>query len=417
LTNTPAARPRFGSPVLAIAVTAGVGSASTQFWIPFLSFYFLRLGATSDANALFWLGLSLSAQGFGRILTGPLWGLLADRYGRKLMFVRALYAASLTGITVAFATQPWHVVVAYFFQGSLSGFIPAAVALTSVTVPRHKLRNGLASVTAAQYLGTTVGPALGAVLAALLGLRGAILAGSTLPALMAVVATILVPRDEVAPRPAKMAGQSAGGWRLREFMREISPQFAIPLFLYFALFAGEQVLRTATPIAIKEIAHTSLPTAQVGVAFTAAGIGSVIGAFGLSRFAVRPGKTRLSLTLIITVQALAHFVLAKVTSVPPYVFILGAIFIAQGAMIPSTNTLIAASVSSSWRGTAFGIASSFQAAAFVIGPLSTAAFATFSLFSAFLAVGVLFLVAAAVIFFGLREPDLGDPAQVRLRAT
>ena len=401
-------RSRLGSPVLAIAATAGVGSASSQFWIPFLAFYFLRLGATSDANALFWLGLSLTGQGVGRILTGPLWGYLADRYGRKAMFVRALYAASLTGFVVAFATQPWHVVIAYFCQGSLSGFIPAAVALTSVSVPRHQLRTGLASVTAAQYLGTTVGPALGAVLAALLGLRGAILAGSTLPALMAVAATILVPRDEVAPRPTNAAGQTAGGWRMREFLREISPQFAIPLFLYFALYAGEQVLRTATPIAIKEISHMTLPTTDVGAAFTAAGIGSVIGAFGLSRFAVRPGKTRISLTAIITVQALAHVVLAKVTSVPPYVITLGAIFIAQGAMIPSTNTLIATSVNANWRGTAFGIASSFQAAAFVIGPLSTAAFATFSLFSAFLAVGALFLLAAAVIFFGLREPDLGE---------
>jgi len=408
LTEARPLRSRLGPPAVVIAITAGVGSSSSQFWIPFLAFYFLRLGATSDANALFWLALSLTGQGVGRILTGPLWGFLADRYGRKLMFVRALYAASLTGFVVAFATQPWHVVLAYFFQGSLSGFIPAAVALTSVTVPRHRLRTGLASVTAAQYLGTTVGPVMGSVLASTLGLRGAILAGSSLPALMAVVATIFVPRDEVTPRPLTASGQAAGGWRLREFAREISPQFAIPLFLYFALYAGEQVLRTATPIAIKEISHTTLPTADVGAAFTAAGLGSVIGAFGLSRLAVRTGKTRVSLTVIITLQALAHVVLARTTAVPAYILCLGAIFIAQGAMIPSTNTLIAASVSPAWRGTAFGIASSFQAAAFGIGPLSTAVFARFSLFSSFLAVGVLFLIAAAVIFFGLREPDLGE---------
>jgi MFS transporter, DHA1 family, multidrug resistance protein len=409
LTGRDATRTRLGSPVLAIAVTAGVGSTSTSFWGPFLAFYFLTIGATSDANALFWVGLTLTAQGIGRILTGPLWGLLADRYGRKAMFVRALFAASITGFIVAFAREPWHVVVAYFCQGSLSGFIPAAVALTSVTVPRSKLRAGLASVTAAQYLGTTIGPILGAVFAASLGLRGAIMAGAALPALMGVVAMIFVPRDHVAPRPkSETPGRSRDSWRLREFMREISPQFAIPLFLYFALYAGEQVLRTASPIAIKDISGVAVPTTAVGIAFTAAGIGSVVGAFGLSRFAIRPGKTRISLTAIITVQALLHIVLARSVSVPEYIICLGTIFIAQGAMIPSTNTLIAASVSSAWRGTAFGIASSFQAAAFAVGPLSTAVFATFSLFTAFLAVGGLFLVAAAVIFFGLREPDLEE---------
>jgi predicted MFS family arabinose efflux permease len=300
-------------------------------------------------------------------------------------------------------------VVAYFCQGALSGFIPAAIALTSVTVPRHQLRAGLASVTAAQYLGTTVGPIIGSVLAATLGLRGAIMAGAAMPALMGVVATIFVPRDQVAPRPQNTSSDgSRDGWRLHEFMRELTPQFAIPLFLYFALYAGEQVLRTATPFAIKQISGIAVPTAAVGVAFTAAGLGSVIGAFGLSRLAIRPEKTRLTLTAIITVQALLHIVLARSVSVPEYIICLGTIFIAQGAMIPSTNTLIAVSVSPAWRGTAFGIASSFQAAAFAVGPLSTAAFATFSLFASFLAVGSLFLVAAGVIFFGLREPDLEE---------
>jgi len=396
-----------GRAVALIAATAGVGSASTQFWIPFLAFYLLKLGATSDANAIFWLALSLAGQGIGRILTGPLWGLLADRYGRKAMFVRALYAASITGFVAGFATAPWHVVAAYTLQGALSGFIPAAVALTSVSVPRERLRSGLAMVTAAQYLGTTVGPALGAVAVGHLGLRGTILAGASLPAFMGLLATLFVPRDEVAPpRSTGTDGSVAKGWRIREFVSELSPQFAIPLFLYFVLYAGEQALRTATPIAMKDISHSALPAADVGWAFTAAGLGSVLGAFGLSIFAVRAQKTRISLTIIITLQALAHIVLARSRAVPVYVLALGFIFVAQGAMIPSTNTLIAASVSPAWRGTAFGVASSFQAAAFGVGPLATAWFATFSLFAAFLAVGALFLIAAAAIFFGLEEPDL-----------
>jgi MFS transporter, DHA1 family, multidrug resistance protein len=404
-----------GRAIALIAATAGVGSASSQFWIPFLAFYFLKLGATSDANALFWLGLSLAGQGLGRIVTGPVWGLLADRYGRKVMFIRALYAASVTGFIAGFATQPWHVVAGYALQGAFSGFNPAAVALVSVTVPRERLRSGLAMVTGAQYLGTTVGPALGAIFVGHLGLRGTILAGASLPAFMAILATIFVPRDEVAAgRPAVDGSPAGGSLRPREFLREVSPQFVIPLFLYFALFAGEQVLRTATPIAIKQISHSALPAGDVGWAFTAAGLGSVIGAFGLSRFAVRSQKTRISLTIIITLQALAHIVLARSRSVPVYVLTLGAIFVAQGAMIPSTNTLIAASVSPSWRGTAFGVSASFQALAFAVGPLATAGFATFSLFAVFLAVGALFLAAAVMIFLGLKEPDLTPAGSPRL---
>jgi DHA1 family multidrug resistance protein-like MFS transporter len=402
--------------VAVIAITAGVGSFSTQFWIPFLPFYLLRLGATSDANALFWLGIALAGQGAGRILTGPIWGLLADRYGRKLMYVRALYAASLTGLVAAFATAPWHVAIAFTLQGAFSGFIPAAVALTSVTVPRHRLSAGLATVTAAQYLGTTVGPALGAIFANYFSYRGAILTGSMLPATMGLMATIFVPRDQVSSRATSTQSEHvAGGWRMREFAQEVSRQFAIAIGLYFVLFAGEQVLRTATPIAIKTITQTAAPTAQVGLAFTAAGIGSVLGAFVLSRLVIRPGKARVSLALLIAIQALGLMALAFTRSVGAYALCLGLIFVAQGAMIPSANTLIAASISPAWRGTAFGVAGSFQALAFGLGPMSAAVFATFSLFSGFLAVGVVFLLMGGVLFLGLKEPDLGEPQVARSR--
>ncbi len=400
--------------VAVIGVTAGIGSFSTQFWIPFLPFYLQRLGARSAADALFWLGVALAGQGAGRLLTGPLWGLLADRYGRKLMYVRALYAASLTGVVAALATAPWHVAIAFTLQGALSGFIPAAVALTSVTVPRHRLSAGLATVTASQYLGTTVGPALGAVYAGFVGYRGAILTGSMLPALMGLVATIVVPRDRVPARSQAEAGRrGAGGWRLREFAREMSFQFALGVALYFVLFAGEQVLRTATPIAIQTITRTAAPTGDVGIAFMAIGGGSVIGAFGLARFATRPGRTRLTLTVLIGVQALSLIALGFTRSVPEYVLCLACMFLAQGAMIPSSNTLIAASISPAWRGTAFGIAGSAQSLAFGLGPMSAAAFATFSLFTGFSAVGFVFALMGVVLFLRLQEPELSEPAIVR----
>lgn len=404
-------RPGWAPPLAIIAASAGIGSFSTQFWIPFLPFYLLHLGASSDANALFWLALALAGQGVGRILTGPAWGYLADRYGRKAMYVRALYAASLTMLVAGFATAPWHLVLAFSVQGALSGFIPAAVALTSVTVPRHRLAAGLATVTASQYLGTTLGPALGAIFAGFFGFRGAIFFGAAFPSFVALLTTLLVPRDQVAPR--RRADAPSTGGRFGEFAQQVSSQLVLALMLYFVLYAAEQVLRTASPLALKQISHITTPTRDVGLAFTAAGIGSVAGSFGLARVVIRPGRMRVSLTAVITAQAMAHIVLARSGSVYAYAFWMGAIFVAQGTMIPATNTLIASSVNAAWRGTAFGVASSFQAAAFILGPLSAAGFATFSIVTGFLAVGAVFLVAAAFLFAFLKEPDLGAPQPLR----
>jgi MFS family permease len=185
-------------PVLVIASGTFIASFSTSFWLPFVPLYMKQLGATSDANALTWIGVAFTAQGLGRLVTGPVWGILSDQFGRRLMFIRTLYFATATTAIAALATEPWHVAIAFAFQGVFSGVIPASVALTSVTAPESELSSSLSLVTGAQYLGNTLGPAVGAGLAILFDLRGAILIGALMPAIAAILITLAVPRDDVA---------------------------------------------------------------------------------------------------------------------------------------------------------------------------------------------------------------------------
>ena len=189
-------------PVLPIATGTFMASLSMNFWMPFLPLYMLQLGATSDAEALFWIGVATTGQGVARLVAGPLWGALSDRVGRKPMYIRTLYFAMGTTLIATLATEPWHLAIAFTCQGLFSGFVPAAVALTSVTVPESRLSTSLGTVTAAQYLGSTVGPAIGAILAIAFGMRGAILASALLPAIAATMVLFLV---------AIQLGSAAGG--------------------------------------------------------------------------------------------------------------------------------------------------------------------------------------------------------------
>src|SRR5690606_18881810 len=119
--------------------------------------------AGSDADAVAWVALAITMQGVARLASSALWGVLSDRWGRKLMLLRALYLASGTFMFAAVAQAPWHLAVALSCQGLFSGFIPASVALISVLVPDHRLNRSLSMLTGAQHFGTTVGPALGAL--------------------------------------------------------------------------------------------------------------------------------------------------------------------------------------------------------------------------------------------------------------
>lgn len=408
-TATSAGRPGLlGSPaVLAIAAGTFLASFSMNAWVPFLPLYARELGATSDANALFWAGLATSFIGLARLVSGPIWGVLADRYGRKVMLVRALAAATLTTFLAVLATQPWHIVAALTCQGLFSGFIPASVALTSVSVPDSRLSQSLGYVSAAQYLGNTVGPALGAGIAVFFGLRGAMVAAAIMPAIAAIWVWFSVPKDEVAARPAPALAAGNAPPTKERFWATVGPQFWLVLGFYFFLFAANQLVRLASPVAIERLVGHDAES-LVGLAFTAGGIASVAGLVLVNRRAAQPGRFRPLLAFGCVVAALSQLGLALAPEAWSYIAAFGAASLIQAALIPATNTLIATNVGRERRGTAFGVASSAQAMAFMAGPMAATAFAAWWLEAGFAIVGLLFLAAALVVVRFLREPDIQD---------
>ena len=394
--------------VWSIAVATGIASFAMNFWIPFIPLYMKDLGATSDANALFWMGLATGAQGIARIAAGPIWGVISDRYGRRAMFLRALFFASITMSIAAAATEPWHLVVALTVQGIFSGFNPAAVALTSVLVPDHHLNRALSRVTATQFLGQTIGPALSGILAPTLGFRAAIIGGALLPAVAGLYVMLVVPRDQVGaacPSAGAATEASTPAPALPSVRSMLTLQFSLVLIIWFATIALSQMLRAATPISLEHMTGAAGASRAVAIAFTLAGLGGVLGVLGAQRF-TRPGGLRTALVVACVVIAASHLVLPVATDELAFIAAFAIITMLQSGMVPATNTLIAANAPRERRGTAFGLASAVQAFAFMVGPMAAAAFAVYSLNLGFIVIGVLFVALAVMIRIGVREPKM-----------
>lgn len=388
--------------VVAIATATGSASLVVNVWFPFLPLFLLEVGAKDEPAAVFWVAVGMTAQGVARMLGGPLWGLLSDRVGRKKMFVRALYSAALTAFVLSMINAPWQVAIALALQGLLSGFIPAAIALTSVSVPDAKVKDALSMVSGAQYLGSAIGPALGAAMAIAIGYRGAIFSSGVLVAAVATAVIFLVPADTIRRKAHDPAGVAIP---LEPFKPTF--QFALAILLYFSLFAQNAFRSIATPIALKDIAGPDV-TVVTGLTFALGGIASAMGVWVLSvRFF---GKRRLRNTLVMTsvLAAFGHLLLALSNSVWLYVFAFTVASFLNASMMPATNALIAFNVSRERRGTAFGIASAAQAVAFMAGPMGAALFATISLKAGFAAVSVLLVALAALVGFAVREPSMDE---------
>jgi DHA1 family multidrug resistance protein-like MFS transporter len=265
---------RFRRATYGIAAGSAIASMAMNFWLPLLPLYMQELGASSKATALFWTAIANLVLGVARIVSGPIWGLISDRFGRKPMFVRTLLFASATIVLVGVAREPWQVAAAFAVQGLFSGFTPAATALMSVSVPEERMSSSLNLVTGGQYLGTTLGPALGAGLVVLFGFRGAMFSGASLPIIAAAIVLMLVPRDTVEPRAprALTADGSASKPARAAPWRALPAQFYVAIVVFFLLFAMNQVVRLLTPLALQDIEGRDSVAGISGVAFSLGGL-------------------------------------------------------------------------------------------------------------------------------------------------
>jgi DHA1 family multidrug resistance protein-like MFS transporter len=274
------------------------------------------------------------------------------------------------------------------------------VALTSVSVPDSRLNSSLSMVTGAQYLGATVGPAIGAIFAIAFGYRGAIFLAALLPALVGTAVIFFVPADRVT-RVARSGNDD------KAVLEPFRPnfQFLLAVFFFMMIFAMAQLLRIVTPVALQEIEAANVE-GVTGLTFTLGGLTSAVAVLVLARQFFGAGKMRSALVVSSLLTGAAHVVLALTGTVPLFVLGFALISLLQAAMIPATNTLIASNVSRGRRGTAFGIASSAQALAFMIGPMAAALFAAVSLDLGFIVLGGIFIGLGLLLLVALREPKI-----------
>src|SRR5918998_6885500 len=70
-----------------------LGTTAFMFVVPFMPLYVQALGVEDVGHAAAWAGVINGASGATMALVAPLWGRLSDRMGRKIMLLRATFAA------------------------------------------------------------------------------------------------------------------------------------------------------------------------------------------------------------------------------------------------------------------------------------------------------------------------------------
>jgi MFS family permease len=139
--------------------------------MPFLPLYFQLLGVNDVGEIALWSGLSLGVTPALTALLSPVWGRLADRFGRKIMVERSLVSFVFIMTAMAFVTRPWHVLALRAVQGLFAGYGSLTITMAADSAPRERMASSIGIIQTAQRLGPAVGPIIGGSVAGLVGMR------------------------------------------------------------------------------------------------------------------------------------------------------------------------------------------------------------------------------------------------------
>ena len=244
-------------------------------WMQMTALAWLVLTLNDSPSAL---GLIIALQTLPVLLLGPYGGVVADRVNKLRLMIAlqsamGLQALLLGVLTVTGEVRFWQVGVLSVLLGLNNAFEnPARQSFMLEMVGRASLRNAVSLNSTTVNLARVVGPAVGGVLIASVGVGVCFLLNAA--SFVAVVASLLR-LDHTAIAPSRPVARARG--QLREGLRYVAgtPELGVPLLMMgiAGVFAYE--FQVTLPVMAKEALHQG--SEGFGLMTAAMGAGAVGG--------------------------------------------------------------------------------------------------------------------------------------------
>ena len=139
---------------------------------PILPLYIAHLGVHGRASISQWSGVVFGINFVSLAIFSPIWGALADKYGRKPMILRASLWLAIIMTCMGFVHNIYQLAGLRILQGALSGFQAAVITLVATQTPRERSGYALGIIYSGRVGGTLLGPLFGGCLSEIVGFRG-----------------------------------------------------------------------------------------------------------------------------------------------------------------------------------------------------------------------------------------------------
>jgi DHA1 family multidrug resistance protein-like MFS transporter len=368
--------------------------------------YVRELGVTDPGRIALWSGLLAAVTPAVSGILGPLFGRLADRFGRKLMLIRSLAGFVVIIALMGLVTSVEQLFLTRLVQGLFAGFTPMAMAVASMSAPRERVSAALGLVQSAQLLSVAVGPAAGGYVASHFGIRAAFFVTASFCA-VALLGLIVLFREAAPGDAAATTRGAAPRLPMRQALRY--PNFLLVAGLLLIGQFIDRGLALLVPLHVAHMPDVLAIAATSGAIISIAAVAATASANVIARLSEGIPSSRLLMFALLAgaplcaAMALAH-------GWASLLVLRTLVALCLGGAITLAYALGAEIVPAEHRGAAFGWLALGVQVGTAASPLAMGALASLSIPLSYLVNGALAAGGAALLAFGWRSqrPSLGD---------
>ncbi len=273
------------------------GMGFNMVW-PFVPLMVRGLGVQENLET--WVGYMLLVFYLVSFAVSPVWGGIADHYGRKPMVLRAMLGIGVAMLLMPFAESPLSFAALLMLIAVFNGFTPAGVSLLVANTPPNRIGSAVALAQTGGLVGQALGPAIGAALIALFEPQHRLFWVSA--------ALLLGGGALVAALVGEVKQLAAGPWRVR-WIGGLRDMLAVPRlgllyllnFLFMIMWYGG--VTVVTVFVMQILAAQGADAAEeafwVGAAAMAMAVGTVIALpfWGRALDRIGPGRVLVYATI------------------------------------------------------------------------------------------------------------------------
>ncbi|MDC7124325.1 MAG: MFS transporter [Spirochaetales bacterium] len=336
------------------------------FGIPFIPFFIQELGVTDPHALKIWTGWLTSAPAVGMAVMAPVWGLLSDKLGKKIMLLRAMLGGFLALAGLGLSNSVYLVLVFRLLQGLLSGTVTSSAALVASGTPNKNLSYALGFLSSSTFVGYSLGPAVGGIVADIFGYRASFFIGSAILFAGLLLVIFIIEEPDTTKVEDPKVNKTSGGGKLSEI---ITPSLMIFLLLIFCMRISRTLVSPFLPLIVQDARGTIEGSSRItGILSGAIGLMSASAGLTLSRLGDKMDRLKLLSILLgigtfvsLFINIFDNFILLFILLPLTYFFI--------GGIEPLLMSITSEKVEAKNRGLLFGIQTAVGSSAWFLSPI------------------------------------------------